>query len=119
MGYPLKMREHVFKIKKEKGLSFRQLSEQVNIGIATLLRWAKRIEPKNKRNRPCLKIPLKELKKDIEKYGDAYHWERAVRFGVSTSAIYYAMKKMGVTYKKNPLSTRRQALLPEKGLRQR
>lgn len=119
MGYPLKFREHVFKIKKEKGLSFRQLAEHVNIGIATLQRWAKRIEPKNKRNRPSLKIPLKELKKDIEKYRDAYHWERAGRFGVCTAAICYAMKKLGVTYKKNPLSTRRQALLPEKDLRRR
>lgn len=117
MAYPLKFREHVFKVKKEKGLSFRELAEQVSIGIATLMRWARRIEPVKKRDKPSIKINLEALARDVEKYPDAYQRERAVRFKVSRQGIDWALKKLGVTYKKNPSGIRRLTLLPEKPLR--
>jgi transposase len=47
--------------------------------------------------------------KDVDQYPDAYQYERAVRFGVCPKAIWQALKKLGVTYKKNavPSQSRR------------
>ncbi|MGG2141794.1 IS630 transposase-related protein [Symbiopectobacterium sp. RP] len=38
--------------------------------------------------------------KDVEPYPDAYQKERAERFGVCQKAIWPALKKLGLTYKK-------------------
>jgi hypothetical protein len=38
--------------------------------------------------------------KDIKSYLDAYYFERASRLGSSKTAIYWAMKRLGVSYKK-------------------
>jgi hypothetical protein len=35
-----------------------------------------------------------------EDYPDAYQYERAARFGVCPKAIWYALGRLGVTYKK-------------------
>lgn len=90
MGYPLKFREHVFKIKKQEKLSYAQISERFKIGLRTLMRWAQRIEPKMTRNKPAVKINMEALKEDIKKNPDAYQRERASRFGVSQHCIYKA-----------------------------
>ena len=42
------------------------------------------------------------LKKDVEAYPDGYNYERAARLGVSTSGIYYALKRLNMSYKKKP-----------------
>ncbi|WP_440864717.1 IS630 transposase-related protein [Symbiopectobacterium purcellii] len=46
-----------------------------------------------------------ELIKDVEQYPDAYQKERAERFGVCQKAIWQALKKLGLTYKKNSTSS--------------
>ncbi|MGG2142452.1 IS630 transposase-related protein [Symbiopectobacterium sp. RP] len=55
------------------------------------------------------KIDKSELIKDVEPYPDAYQKERAERFGVCQKAIWQALKKLGLTYKKNstPSESRR------------
>ena len=107
------------RIKLEAKLSYGKTAERFKVGIATLMRWAKRITPLEQRNKPCLKISRQALMEDIEKYPDAFQRERAARLGVSKHGIYWALKKIGVTYKKNPSSIRRRRLLPEKLLKQR
>jgi transposase len=102
------------KVRKEEGESVRELAKRFKIGTTTLSRWMKRIEPIKKRNKPSIKINLSALAKDVKRYPDAYQRERAQRFGVSKFGIYWALKKLGVTYKKNPFGTRRLTLLPEK-----
>lgn len=67
--------------------------------------WSKRLEPKRTKNRPELKIDKDALVEDIKKYPDAFNYERANRFNVSTSGICWAMKRLGVTYKKNSQSS--------------
>ena len=119
MGFPLKFREHVFKVKKEEGLSMRELVKRFRIGLGTLIRWRKRIAPIEKRNKPSKKINLKALAEDVKTNPDAYQRERAARFGVSKHGIYWALKKLGVTYKKKPFSTRRLTLLPEQTLKKK
>ena len=41
------------------------------------------------------------LAADVEKYPDAYQYERAERLGVTQRCVGYALKRLGVTYKKN------------------
>ena len=46
------------------------------------------------------KIDLERLKQDVRDYPDAYHYERAERFSVATNAIWQALQKLNLTYKK-------------------
>lgn len=116
MTYPLKQRQHIFRIKAREGLTFAQTAERFSVGIATLTRWAKRIEPITKAKRPWLKIDVHRLAQDIRDFPDAYHYERAQRLGVSARGICDAMKRMGVTYKKSDATSkgrrRQKAYLP-------
>ncbi|WP_238334343.1 IS630 transposase-related protein [Arsenophonus endosymbiont of Bemisia tabaci] len=57
------------------------------------------MEPKASTTRQR-KIDKSELIKDVEQYPDAYQKESAERFGVCQKAIWQALKKMGLTYKK-------------------
>ena len=60
------------------------------------------LEPQIHRYKPATKIDMKALKRDIEEHPDAYQYERAKRFGVTRYGIWHAMKRLGVSYKKNP-----------------
>ncbi len=60
-----------------------------------------RVEPKKTRNKPATKIDMKALEEDVKTYPDAYQYERAARLGVSQRAIGNALKRLGISYKKN------------------
>jgi transposase len=92
----------VLEIKEKEGLSYDEVSERFCIGRATVVRWHRRVEPKTTRNRPPSKINMELLRLDIETYPDAYQYERAERLGVSRAGIWHALRRLGVTYKKNP-----------------
>ncbi|WP_392390558.1 IS630 transposase-related protein [Nitrosomonas communis] len=82
------------------------------------MRWIKTPDPRTTRNKPATKIDMEMLAQDVKNYPDAYQYERAKRFGVSTQGINHALKRLDVTYKKKPASSkgqrRRAAYLPEK-----
>ncbi|WP_290604288.1 IS630 transposase-related protein [Arsenophonus sp. ENCA] len=99
MSYSLGFRRKVLAIKKEKGLSIRETAKRFCIGFATVSRWIKQIEPKPAASR-SRKIDKSALEKDVRQYPDAYQRERAVRFGLCQKAIWQALKKRGLTYKK-------------------
>ncbi len=105
MSYPLKFRQQVMKIKGKEGLTFLETSKRFGVGIASLFRWARRIEPCLKRNKPATKIDMKKLKKDVKQYPDDYQWERAKKFGVSPNGILYALRRLAVSHKKNSVSS--------------
>lgn len=44
---------------------------------------------------------MKALQEDIKENPDAYQYERSVKFGVSQRCIGYALRRLGVSYKKN------------------
>ncbi len=46
-------------------------------------RWLKTPEPKTTRTKPATKIDMVALARDVRAHPDAYHYERARRFGVS------------------------------------
>lgn len=101
MAYSMDFRKRVFKIKEEKKLTFEKTSERFGVDIRTLFRWQKDISYKTTRNKPATKIDMDRLKEDVKLFPDAYLCERAERFKVSITGMFYALKRLNITYKKN------------------
>ncbi len=116
MTYSRDFRKKVLSTRAKEGLTFVQTAKRFGVSVNSILLWSKQVEPKRTKNRPELKIDREALVEDIKKHPDAYNYERARRFNVSTSGIVWAMKRLGVTYKKNPQSPQGQrrttAVLP-------
>ncbi len=90
----------------EAGMKYEEIQSKYLISIRTLARWKKEITPKSKRNKPWKKINKEALIEDIKKYPDSYGYERAERLCASRTGIQDAMKRLSVTYKKNPKSSK-------------
>jgi transposase len=101
MTYSIDFRKKVLDIKEEHNLSYRETSARFGIGIDTIVRWKKRLEPKLTRDKPPTKINTNLLLQDVEAYPDAYYKERAERFGVSKVGIFHALKRLKISHKKN------------------
>lgn len=101
MTYSLDFRKKVLAIRAKEGLSFVEAAKRFGVSVNSIFLWSKRLEPKRTKNRPAIKIDYEALRRDIEEHPDSYNYERASRFNVSTSGIVWAMKKLGITYKKN------------------
>ena len=104
MAYPKAFRQKVLEVREKEKLSIREVAERFCIAVASVVRWRNNPEPKITRNKPATKVNMEALKKDVEQYPDAYQFERAKRLGVCTAAIHYALKRLGVSYKKNSTS---------------
>ena len=102
MTYSLDFRLHILGVKKKEDLSFAETAERFSVGIASIVRWSKKPIPQMTRNKPPIKIKMEALRADILQYPDAYQYERAERLAVSSTGIWYALKRLKVTYKKNP-----------------
>lgn len=100
MTYSLDFRRKVLSVRAQLGLTLQETSERFQIGVATVSRWLTRIEAQQSTPRHG-KIDKAALIQDVEDYPDAYQYERAARFGVCPKAIWQALKKLGVTSKKN------------------
>jgi transposase len=101
MSYDEKFHRHVLKIKEQKGLSLAKGAKRFGIGKQTVYNWTKRLLEKKVRNRLPQELCLKALEQDVKYYPDAYQYERAKPFGVSTNCIWRALKRLGVSYKKS------------------
>lgn len=101
MTYPVSFRRHVLALREKESLTFEQTSTRFGIGIASLVRWSNQIEPKVY-VRLKRKLNVEELAEDVRLHPDAYQYERAARFGVSQKAIWSALQRLNVTYKKSP-----------------
>ena len=115
MTYPISFRRHVLAVKDREGLTFAEAAERFSIGIASLVRWSARLEPKRYERRAPGKIDLAALARDVRENPDAVRHERAARFGVTPKAIWQALRKLGVTHEKSPHASqgerRRKAVL--------
>jgi transposase len=100
MTYPLKFRQHVLGVQEREGLTFEQTSQRFRIGKTSLVRWHKKVEPAKNRNKAPTKISMEALAEDVKRYPDAYQYERASRLGVSKNCVHYALKRLGITFKK-------------------
>ena len=113
MTYPLKFRQHVLAIKEKENLTFARTAQRFGLGIASVMRWAKNIQPVTKRHKPPTKIDTQALTEDVRQFPDAYQRERAARLGVSATGIYHALRRLGFTRKKRPSGTRKPIPLRE------
>ena len=115
--YSLDFREKVLELRQAEGLSMTVIASRFGISFMSVMRWSQRIQPTLKRNKPATRLDMKALKRDIKAYSDAFYYERAHRLGVSTTCIFHALKRLGVTYKKKPSTSqgmrRREASLPK------
>ena len=48
---------------------------------------------------------MEALRKDVEENPDHYQYERAKKFGVAQSTIFYALKRLAISTKKNAISS--------------
>ena len=117
MTYSSDFRRKVLSVRKKEGLTIAEVASRFCVGIATVTRWLKNPEPKTTRNKPATKIDMAALARDVLEHPDAYQYERARRFGVSIQGINYALRRLGVSYKKKPTASpgerRRTAYLPD------
>ena len=117
MSYSLDFRRKVLSVRARAKLSFREVSDCFSVGVASVVRWSNRIEPKPYVRLKIRKIDPVLLSRDVEAYPDAYQSERSERFGVSCKAIWQALRRLGVTYKKSPEASkgerRQTAYLPK------
>ncbi len=102
MAYETSFRKHVMKVKKEEGLTYEETAKRFKIDISTLFRWKKKPVYIKRRNKPATKIDMEKLKADVKENPDAYLAERAKRFEVSIHAIWHALRRLNIRYKKKP-----------------
>lgn len=117
MTYSLDFRKKVLSIRQSEGISFTMTAKRFGIDKQTIFRWSKRLHPKLTRNKPAIKINMEALAKDVRDNADDYQYERAIRFGMSKTGIWEALKRLGVSYKKNfnsSKSRRRKAFIIQK-----
>lgn len=105
MTYSLDMRKQVLKVRREEGLSMSEVAKRFGIGVASVMRWSINVDCIKKRKRST-KINVEALKQDIEQYPDAYQFERGARLGVSKYCVWYTLKRLNVTYKKNSAASK-------------
>ena len=101
MAYSLDFRKRVLCVKQERNLTFVQTGELFGVDIRTLFRWQRRIEPQTTREKPATKIDMQALEADVKNNPDRFQYERAKDYNASQSAIYYALKRLKISRKKN------------------
>ena len=96
--------------KLDEGYSYRELAEEYQISTTTIQRWKKNIERKAYVY-TVYKVDSDRLKADVELYPDAYQIERASqierarRLNCSQRSISRALKRLGITQKKDTASS--------------
>lgn len=101
MTYSRDFRSKVLAVREQEKLSMAKIAKRFGIALTSVMRWSNNIESIKKRNKPATKIDMEALKRDITQYPDAYQYERAQRLSVSEGCVFHALKRLGITYKKN------------------
>lgn len=104
MAYSLDFRKRVFAVREKEELTFSETSKRFHIDIRTLFRWQRRIEPKTTRNKPATRINMQRLCEDVRRRPDAFLSERADLLKVSVSCVFYALRRLEISLKKNSVS---------------
>jgi len=100
MAYDLDLRQKVIDY-IENGGRVTKAAQVFGIGRASIYRWLSRKELEaTKVKYRQRSLDRKELLKDIQENPETRLKQRAEKFGVSTTAIFKAIKKMKITRKK-------------------
>lgn len=104
MTYPVHFREKVLARLADQGI--RQTARKYDLSTSTIRDWQKRLEPKTTRQSKSRTIDDNALRQDVELYPDDYQRERAHRLNCSTRGIGQALKRLGITQKKDLKSSK-------------
>lgn len=102
MAYPKEYRQLALD-KIAQGKSIRTVAKELNVSTRTIQNWKESPVRKIRTFTPY-KIQNDALKHDVEMYPDAYQYERAMRLKCSKSGISSALKRLGITQKKDSQS---------------
>ncbi|WP_435949341.1 IS630 transposase-related protein [Psychrobacter sp. DM8] len=100
MTYSLDFRKQVLK-SLDEGMTFAEAAEFYNLSPTTIQNWKRRVHSKTTRQTKPYKIPDDVLLNDVKEHPDDYMYERAQRFGCSKSGIEAALKRLGISQKKD------------------
>jgi len=102
--YSIEFRKKAVEFKR-KGHTFIELKEVFGVSSDTYYRWVNEYDngfPKNTEPRQrSRKIDKEKLRQAVEEKPDAYLSELAELFDCTPQAVFYSLKKMKITYKKN------------------
>jgi len=95
----------------EAGHTQKEAAKHFGVGTTTISRWLilkkktgslKDLPP----SRPTRKLHNEELMAYVKEHPDAYLSEIAEHFKCATSSVYYALKRLKITYKKSEILQR-------------
>jgi transposase len=120
MAYPVKLRQCALEALR-KGYTREEVTKMYGLGINTLRDWEKlERETGSLENRPLDRKPWKTDLESLRKYCEdnplATHIEAGVFFNCSERVIRYAKKKLGITRKKRPFTTKNETNRNDKSL---
>jgi len=52
MTYSIDFRKKVLEVRNRESLTFKEVSRRFDVGIASVVRWSKKVEPQKTRNKP-------------------------------------------------------------------
>ena len=100
MTYSLDFRRKVLK-SLDEGMTFAGAAEFYNLSLTTIQNWKRRVHSKTTRQTKPYKIPDDVLLNDVKEHPDDYQYERARRLNCSKTGIYHALKRLGISQKKD------------------
>ncbi len=105
MRYSLDLRKKVMK-HLDKGHTIKETAELFEVGTTTIKEWKKlRAETGSLEHRPhkrkCSKICSDRLVAYLNEHPDSFLIEIAEVFNCTPQAVFYALKRLGITRKKN------------------
>ena len=82
-------------------MTIREAALFYGLSTSTIHSWQQNLVPKTKRNKAPTKIPDNALIDDVKRYPDDYNYERARRLNCSKTGIFNALKRLGISQKKD------------------
>lgn len=112
MSYPTIFRERAIEY-RQAGHTLEETRKAFKVSISTIQKWEKQWKEKGNLekkplNRPHKKIDPEKLRAYVAEHPDAYQKEMAEEFHCSATAIQKALKRLGITRKKNTTRYREQ-----------
>ena len=83
------------------GMTIREAAIFYGLSTSTIHSWQQNLAHKIKRNKAPTKIPDDVLIEDVKRYPDDYNYERARRLNCSKTGILNALKRLGISRKKD------------------
>ena len=83
------------------GMTIREAALFYGLSTSSIHSWQKKLAPKTTRNKAPTKIPDDALIEDVKRYPDDYNYERARRLNCSKTGIFNALKRLGISQKKD------------------